>query len=362
MSRISHTFPVNEVPVPAHDRRRVQITCRTLSWLLIITAATLIILPRLIGLYYLQRAVAVIEAVDQGNHSADALHDAIADLHIAAQWPADKLAIYTQLANAYALAAKQPERVDALEQLYRLQPDSLLVSQDLAEAYEAVGAFPRADAVWAGIGISPQEMVTLGDRLFATGNSVEAIRWYGRAARRGVVLNQDSLFKVSVTAIITHIDIGIPLQSDRLPAYQLVNGATKIDGPQLRWLHGMPALNIKDGDLLAGTLIGERGAGIMWWPGMAVARVDVPEAGRYTITLCAQQSAPAPIELQLEHNGSPVGQITLSRGDESWQEYSYTLDLSAGPHVIGVSFLNNSSADGLDRNAAIDWLRIEPGI
>jgi hypothetical protein len=77
------------------------------------------------------------------------------------------------------------------------------------------------------------------------------------------------------------------------------------------------------------------------------------------VTLRAQNSSPGPIALQLEQNGAPLARFAFSREDESWQEYQHSLELRAGIHVLGIRFFDTAEATPIDRDAVIDWLRIE---
>ncbi|HEX5692631.1 MAG TPA: tetratricopeptide repeat protein, partial [Roseiflexaceae bacterium] len=82
------------------------------------------------------------------------------------------------LAQAY-LRLNQPQAaIQALERAYRRQPESILIRQELARAYEANGQSERAEAMWASLGMSGTAMIEQGKQAGAQGWTDEALRWY----------------------------------------------------------------------------------------------------------------------------------------------------------------------------------------
>ena len=65
------------------------------------------------------------------------------------------------------------------------------------------------------------------------------------------------------------------------------------------------------------------------------------------------------IELQLEANNRVIGNARLEKEDNSWQEFQFASILDEGLQIIGVRLLNNAVIHGKDRNAVIDWIRLE---
>jgi tetratricopeptide (TPR) repeat protein len=103
----------------------------------------------------------------------------------ALRWSPDDPQIYRALAQAYLRLNKPQEAIDVLERAYRLQLDSLLIQQELAQAYEAGGQIDRADRLWASLGLSAATALTLGERARIAKDFDGALAWNARATRVG---------------------------------------------------------------------------------------------------------------------------------------------------------------------------------
>lgn len=139
-----------------------------------------------------------------------------------------------------------------------------------------------------------------------------------------------------------------------IPVYQLDDKAL-IEAPNLRWVDPVRVT----GQMLAETSPGYSDLGVMWWNGSAVAVIDVAEPRMFRITIRAQNSSPAPVELQLEHNLEPVANFSLDKGDSSWEELEKIIFLPEGLNLIGIRFGNDGLVGERDRNAYIQWIEIE---
>lgn len=305
------------------------------------------------------RIVDASDAVERNEYSSETLRPLISELERASRWfPSDAL-LYRQLARAQGLVGDLPEAVISLEAAYRLQPQSVLVWEELATAYEAAGAIERADELWRALGLTGYAMASRAEHLTTRGAYSEALDWYVRALRHGAELDQSQLFSATLSAVIADNELIMSGTAIPWPSFRVDAGHLQIDGAALRWKKALPSFNLRPGDLLAHQQIGDRVVGVMWWDGLAVALVDVPKAGLYKVAVRAQNSQPAPISLVLEHNNQVVQRFDYVRGDGSWQEQSTVVELHEGLHVIGIRFLENSTGDGLDRDAFIDWVMFE---
>jgi tetratricopeptide (TPR) repeat protein len=167
-------------PLFSRWRRRPRIW--VLEALLTLLVSLVAIMPSLISAAYLAagtRALADSAAPAGPERAAQAA----ADLKQALAWSPSNPDIYRVLAQSYLRLNQPQEAIDALERAYRLRPESLLIQQELAQAYEAVGQTRRADALWAALGASAPEFLALGEQARVAGRATEALAWYDRAAR-----------------------------------------------------------------------------------------------------------------------------------------------------------------------------------
>jgi len=81
--------------------------------------------------------------------------------------------------------------------------------------------------------------------------------------------------------------------------------------------------------------------------------------GRYNFTLRAINDQPGPIVIGLGVGEAVPVMLIFGLDDNSWGEEQTTLNLTAGAHVIELSLLNDTYTDQGDRNAYLDWLKIE---
>jgi hypothetical protein len=81
-----------------------------------------------------------------------------------------------------------------------------------------------------------------------------------------------------------------------------------------------------------------------------VALVEVGSSGAYQLVIEARHDAPPPVELMVGVNGVPLKQFALARGDNSWEQVQFDLQLVPGIHAVNVWFTNDFHTDADDRN------------
>jgi tetratricopeptide (TPR) repeat protein len=150
----------------------------TIAWMvglgLAVLAALVALLPATIGAHY--RATGQAALADDAASAAGAFQQAL-------RWSPNDPEIYRALAKSYLRLNQPQQAIDALEQAYRLRPASLLIQQELAQAYEAGGRTQQADALWSALGLAPHDMLVLGEQARRAKQYAEALAWYARAGR-----------------------------------------------------------------------------------------------------------------------------------------------------------------------------------
>jgi len=214
---------------------------------------------------------------------------------------------------------------------------------------------------WAEAGVNVDSFFTTAETAFIARAYAEAEHWYRYSHEYGIPQSEElrnpTLFKWAVSAVIA----GQPLPDGFRQSFSVIPllGNVTIEEDTLYWMRDNPPRNLFYGDPLSKLPSPDPEAGVLFWNGAVVSFVNVVNPGLYTITVRAKHTEPAPILLQTELNLAPLGQISLEKEDNSWEEFSIETRLNSGLNLIGVRFLNNASVDGKDRNAYIDWIRVE---
>ncbi len=220
-----------------------------------------------------------------------------------------------------------------------------------AAEHPAVMARLRGMQALHSADITADQLVARGDQALAAGSFNDAITWY----RRAQAVNSDAVsagFQRGIASALA--------QQESLDQIGIVslNKKVRLEAEQLRWLQTEPLTNLSLGDTLLTVNPNRPDVGIMNWVGRSAAVLEVADGGNYRIKLRAQHTDPAPIQIQLEHDLVPIGQFTLNREDQSWEELEVDVTLQPGIHLLGVRFLNDAIVDTIDRNAVLDWLEI----
>ncbi len=261
------------------------------------------------------------------------------------------------MARAELAAGNSSAAVTHLEAAWRLQPNSLLVQQELAGAYAVNDQPEAARNMWIRNGLTGTAMLEAARQWEESGNLVQAIEWYQRALEQGGEITPEMAFRVAAA---------MARAGNRQPAVDFFEQAGMRYSAVVRSLSDAP-LRIEAENLYTivdGRPVEDRrdlfepniGFWLSNYP--RVIMVDVPVAGEYELVLRAQHSAPAPVRLGIEINWQPIAAISLDRGDGNWEDITTRIDLPEGIHWIGLRFLNDALVDGQDRNAFVDWLEL----
>lgn len=237
--------------------------------------------------------------------------------------------------------------------------DVVLTTRESAELSRHAPA-ARTWKRWEALGLDPTQFVARGDALVRQGELAAAAGWYTRARLETPILSPSSEFRAAVAHVVTgqaNMEVIAPV----LHIQPVADGqGTQIEAENLQFLATPVEREHYDGQLLVAAESVAAEVGVLPWSGAGITALDVATPGTYRITLRAQHVAPSPIKLQIEQNGMPIGAFDLMREDNTWQEYTISAEFDSGTHIIGVRFLNDNVVQGHDRNAVLDWLRVQP--
>jgi tetratricopeptide (TPR) repeat protein len=287
---------------------------------------------------------------------------------------------YLLLGRAYCLSGQFEESISSYQSYIDLKPGNPLGRLELgllfaylceiqvADAMMAssqkpmtsgarIGACTQFQSEWLAAGIEPKEVIKLGEAAFLKGDMSSSIRWYLKAERMMGSLPAEAAFLGNIA-----------LQREGIPGYQFsgptlhtvydIDTRRTIFAGDLQWLRADPTINLKFGDRLIDHPSSDKSVGVMWWNGVAIVAFNIEIEGTYEITIQAQNSRPAPIQLIVEINFHQVGEILLERGDQSWEDSSILAYFSNGTQILGIRYTNDGMVDGIDRNATIRQILI----
>lgn len=310
--------------------------------------------------YLLSRGTAQLEAALAATDDTARLATAIASLEQAHAWRREDALTLRRLAQAYVAARRPADAVAALETARRAEPSSLLVSAELSDVYLAAGQLEEAAALLSRQGVTADMAEQLADKALTQGDGAEAGRWLLRAQALAPDRTAALGFRRAAAALLARAsasEITRLAAQANLTIYPLDKPA-RIPASELRWLADMRQYGVYFGDR---TLIGAPpGTGVLWWGWRTMVAVDAPRAGLYSVRLRALQDKPAPIMLNVQVGGQQAIDASLTAADRSWAVLEGVVELQPGPQAIVVSFLNDGSAEGMDRNATLEWLELTP--
>jgi tetratricopeptide (TPR) repeat protein len=284
----------------------------------------------------------------------------------ARNWSPTDPEIERALARAYVRLGQPEAAIAALEQAYRIQPEGLLIRQELAQAYEAAGQLRRADGLWASLGMTPDSMTAMADELFEHRQFVGASDWYARAMRSMDQVGFEQLFKRAIAATIARnaqaVDaLAAVHEYDPTFALYELREHVRIPGSAFRWITAIPSRGLHAGMPLTYGVPAEssRGEnGYLWWSGEALAVFNVEHEASYRLNIHALASKPAPVVMAFGVDGQQLRRVLLTSGDDTWATLTFNIRLAPGAHTVHIWFLNDEVVGGVNRDAVIQSVEI----
>lgn len=235
------------------------------------------------------------------------------------------------------------------EQMWRMSAIGTPTSTSDSPQSDAATLVPKIRQAWEAAGFDPARFGHLGEQAWQQGRIEQALAWYERARMADGELPPSASFRSTLGSVVTRGILPNTLDAQALKIRPLYD-TLRIEAETLVWDWGEP---------LAARPALDPTIGALWWGEAAVAVIQAPDSGVYSVTMRAQHAPPAPIKLQIEHNFEPIGQFELDRADMSWQEWTTTIALKPGLQIIGVRCLNSGVDGGIKRDAFVDWIRLE---
>ena len=258
------------------------------------------------------------------------------------------------LARARLAAGDVPAALVALEDAWRLRPDSLLVQRELAEAYFLSGQCDTAAALWMRAGVLPQQVLDIVERFIRDGDYQSAARWLDRYFQLQPAPDDTLLFRFGRIVALSNgavqfADLPPDLQDRaRSLVFRPLTPVLRVEAETLRTVAGQPVVFTQYPSLAVLWSASEAGHML----------IDIPKSRTYAVRLRAQHGPLPPIDLSLELNNRPVNTWSFMQGDGTWEEKEIMIELPAGLHVLAVRFISDSIGTTDNPNALLDWLDI----
>ena len=338
------------------------LTPQNIGWIAVLLMIMVVAFPVFMSAMYVMLGTHMLIAAQGGTGSQEDVTYALGLLEQARDWTPSEPHVYRMLAQAYQLNNQPELAVAALERAYRLRPESLLIQQELAAAYEVAGHMERVNAFWMRSGVLPIDMIALGDAALDLSEYEMSNIWYDRALRLDLDLQSQLALRRFLAAHLTGSSTAANLLSkaranDQALVVYTLEDTIKINGSHLRWMLAFEGIF---GRMLSyGAGDNTTMSGYLWWTGQAFAVVSVQQAGNYQISMHVLHNDPPPIDMAIGVNGQQIQQVSLDKGDNSWETITIDVFLKSAIHTIHVWFLNDAYINGKDRNAIIKWLLIE---
>jgi tetratricopeptide (TPR) repeat protein len=348
--------------------------------------------PKALGLYYQVRGGTILERyVDKNNgnfqqyiacalppledeSSRANVQRAINELEASIRFDDQQAHSYLLLGRAHCKLGEVESAVDYYRSYVEFKPDNPLGYLELGFAYETLcmqnGRAEDNDLgmkttlcadntfreeikqKWLEAGADFSGFLNSANSAFQSGNFSAALLLFNWAETIYGQLSDADKFGQTIASILTTKDLPDDQGDNILPIHQ-VDGGIKIEAETLKWV------NPNRGKAIDAVPVNDILAGVLFFTGCSATGMRVDETGLYRLTIRAQNSSPAPIQIKLELNFEPLAFFDLVTEDQSWQDMEVTANIVSGKHVLNVCFLNDESTESYDRNAIIDWIIIE---
>jgi hypothetical protein len=357
--------------------------------LIVCTGITAWIAPRGLSFYYFEKAGYQVDGIIQtdddvlaeiacqrwitNTYDSSGLHQAVGALQNAIRLNSQASQAYLLLGRVNCLLGEPALATQAYRGYTKLRPKNPLGHLELGFALEANCAsqndkFTQVNPItenlclneasysdiafeWKQAGISDTQFVKEAERAFKRGDFRFTMQKFQRAAYFQEELTFSDRFRWAIASVLE----GYPPNSSTQGALSdyVLESENVIQAKDLQWLISDPNWDLVYGDKLSDHPGRDLQTGMMWWQGTAVAGITVLHPGNYQIIIRIRGVPPGPKKIQIEKDLAAIQKFEIPSDDQKWQEFQTQTQLSAGPHLIGVRFIQDKG------DLEIAWLRIQ---
>ena len=359
--------------------------------LLTLVIIAIVLIPRGLSIYYQSRGgqhidyvtrsmegiqELVCEPLPESNQSAiEEVEQGIDDLQRAVRFNRRSAQSYYHLGKAYCLLGAPDDAMESYQQYTQLRPDNPLGHIGLGIAYyeycrvnhrelqletksqgnagelchnQDVNDRIKTELMKAGI--DRNRLLQVGNQAFEDREFEQSIFWFYLSD----ISDPKANFRENFPWMVSEFLLDKPINKRNQISTYYIDDVTIIEAESMYWLTPPQLIGKEVRELPSN----DPDVGVLWTNGTAIALIKIPKDGEYELKLRAMDSPPSPINFQVEIDFSNVEEFSFSSEELIWREVVIKTTLDEGPHVIGVSFLNDGVARELDRNLIFDWIRI----
>ncbi|GIV91223.1 MAG: hypothetical protein KatS3mg087_2168 [Patescibacteria group bacterium] len=322
------------------------------SVVLVIVLLTFQLSLPLYGFFLLQRSAEMVTQRFSGLSPVER-EKIVADLEKSVELLVNDPTPLRYLAKAYQLQGRYVDAVAVLEKATSLEPDSILIAQELFLAQLAAG-IPSSQLA-NKLNYNPDIAIKAGDSSFVLGEYEHALLWYSWVSEQWPVYRDYLYFRRIMSAALINEEVfNKLLESPESQKYvfRIDEDGRIISGSDFRWVGivGWPTITFGSELIYGG----------FWWNGQASVIVISPRKRLHTVNVTLRNSYPPPVKMAFGVNGKPLHWISLVKGDDSWDTFTFVIDVSDPSITIDLWFLNNGSFEGHDRDAFVKQIEIKP--
>lgn len=266
------------------------------------------------------------------------------------------------LGQAYCLNEEYERAVDALNEFLILRPANLLARAEIGFAYTALARSttdPEVAKTYQSkslqylekAGFTKESFVNFGNAAFKQERYQDALVWYevgeSHIEQQNSLLFRDALLQLVLESSSTDSDqikdemifeLDTELTIEPTDLFILSSGASVPTRVEAGQTIGILYSNSQD-------------AGIL---------LNVSEAKKFCISGQVLDRPPAPTQIGVDIDFETLKVLDLVNGDGDWVQFEFDVTFDQGLHVLGIKLMNDAVVDGVDRNAYIGSITINP--
>jgi hypothetical protein len=224
--------------------------------------------------------------------------------------------------------------------------DPRLVSADAADLARLAPA-ERLAAAWRSAGFTAQHAIHPFDRAWQSARYHEARTWQKVIERANGPMPAPLRFRFAIAEIAVSGKLSTPVDPVVLTVHPLRDGL-RIPAESLQWMLADPASGVDFGDRLGGHSLAQPASGATRQASAVLTVVDAESKVAYEVTVRARQSTSQQCLLQVGNNLAPMTQFSLT---PAWQEFTTTVTLDPGLHIIDIQLAPDTG------DALLDWIQ-----
>ncbi|NLB54235.1 MAG: hypothetical protein GX811_00435, partial [Lentisphaerae bacterium] len=254
------------------------------------------------------------------------------------------------------------QAVDVLNEFLILRPENQLARAEIGFAYTALARSTtdpqvaqtyqtKSSQYLEKAGFSAESFINLGNAAFKQERYQDALIWY-EVGESYIEQQSSMLFRDALLQLVLE---GSSPDSDQIKDEMILELDTEliIEPTDLFiFSSGASVQTRAEAGQTIGTLYSNsQDAGIL---------LNVSEAKKFCISGQVLDKPPAATQVGVDIDFENLEILDVVSGDGNWVQFEFDVTLDPGLHVLGIKLMNDAIIDGVDRNAYIGSITINP--